>query len=813
MKGGVSGREVKGEREGRAGEERSGCQSEHMSALPRVDDWAAQSSSAPSEVVSLLRMGGTAGHGLARLAWSSAPLIPLGAAGRSRNSGGRRCQPRAAGSKRRLPVASVTEGGMNRILFGWDGPQKQHADKGALVMPRGSASDAPEAVPVWELMYEEGGAREAGSGAEGVPGIGRRRRELRQLAWYGGALRPLRAGEDPERDHAEAVARGDNEEEAGPLELIAQMPPLRWARKVVSSVGDTLLPDDVEESYWEFTRWKMLQRVLSSAAGVLATQSMLHAVGVGRRAALPSAAAANWVIKDGMGRFGKLVASAGYGREFDADLKRHRFASSMLYQMCIALELSTAFFPAAFLPMASLANVGKSVGVTTAVSVAPSIARTFLKPGHENLAELTAKTNAQIVIADNVGLGLAVAASWAVGRRLALAGLSTSPLRWQLPLALFPVLAVGDLFCISRELRAVCFKSFNVERASLVSGAYVRSHQKALAGLRGDSDGVTPLQQLHPETFTPRPEEVASHEACAEIPLSLRGGGRVGAAVVPFQLNASTSLVLPTPSQTAAAAAGASAANQGSGGRLASEVLLDIDGPGKPPSAATGGAHRGGRTKVHGGQGGVAAGLAVADSRQAAAQLPLAAVSVGDLVQTPEELKLLLESTRSALLGRSRRYMLCARKFGGGNASSSSSELVRWDLALVVHEDATAEDLLAAGLHAHAACIRLRRLLATTSSAGPRNRSALAAVLGDLDAGRPLRCRATKARARGETPRAEEEVAADALVDRALGEALAAGASYADAHASRLAKGARAQGWDLKYIQLGGYHRRCSWDS
>lgn len=48
---------------------------------------------------------------------------------------------------------------------------------------------------------------------------------------------------------------------------------------------------------------------------------MLRAIGVGAKRALPSAAALNWVLKDGLGRLGKLTYTASLGRTFDSDLK------------------------------------------------------------------------------------------------------------------------------------------------------------------------------------------------------------------------------------------------------------------------------------------------------------------------------------------------------------------------------------------------------------------------------------------------------------------------------------------------------------
>ena len=49
-------------------------------------------------------------------------------------------------------------------------------------------------------------------------------------------------------------------------------------------------------------------------------------------------------------------------------LQRFRYSSSILYAGALSLDYLTPLFPQFFLPMAALANVGKSVGLTTYIS-------------------------------------------------------------------------------------------------------------------------------------------------------------------------------------------------------------------------------------------------------------------------------------------------------------------------------------------------------------------------------------------------------------------------------------------------------------
>ncbi|MCH87072.1 UPF0420 protein-like, partial [Trifolium medium] len=71
----------------------------------------------------------------------------------------------------------------------------------------------------------------------------------------------------------------------------------------------------------DYVKWKLLHRVFSSALQVLATQAMFTAIGVGYSSSLPSAAALNWVLKDGLGRLSRCIYTASLASAFDTNLK------------------------------------------------------------------------------------------------------------------------------------------------------------------------------------------------------------------------------------------------------------------------------------------------------------------------------------------------------------------------------------------------------------------------------------------------------------------------------------------------------------
>jgi len=70
-------------------------------------------------------------------------------------------------------------------------------------------------------------------------------------------------------------------------------------------------------------------------------------------------------------------------------LQRFRFSTSLVYAVAVGLEFLTPLAPRYFLLLASVANVGKSVGLATHISTQPSFVKNFAR--QDNLSDLTAK--------------------------------------------------------------------------------------------------------------------------------------------------------------------------------------------------------------------------------------------------------------------------------------------------------------------------------------------------------------------------------------------------------------------------------------
>ncbi|KAI8323836.1 DUF647-domain-containing protein [Martensiomyces pterosporus] len=182
---------------------------------------------------------------------------------------------------------------------------------------------------------------------------------------------------------------------------------LRLSRRIKASAASVLqafLPTDYKNSvtpeYIHYTKWQFVHNTLGSASGVLATQAMLYAMGLGA-GALPLSAAINWVIKDGFGQLGGVAYATMVGQKFDSDPKHQRFWSTVWLQSATWLEMLTPLAPHMFLLIGSVANIGKNISWLAMSATKASINRTFCRK--ENLGDLTAKYGSQATAAGLLG--------------------------------------------------------------------------------------------------------------------------------------------------------------------------------------------------------------------------------------------------------------------------------------------------------------------------------------------------------------------------------------------------------------------------
>ncbi|CAN4077211.1 unnamed protein product [Withania somnifera] len=218
-------------------------------------------------------------------------------------------------------------------------------------------------------------------------------------------------------------------------------------------------PESVTSDYLEYALWRGVQGVAAQISGVLATQALLYAVGLGK-GAIPTAAAVNWVLKDGIGYLSKILLS-NYGRHFDVNPKSWRLFADLLENAAYGLEILTPAFPHLFVPIGAVAGAGRS-----AASLIQAATRSCFCAGfaaRRNFAEVIAKGEAQGMVSKAIGIMLGIA----------LANCTRSST--SLALASFGVVTWIHMFCNLKSYQSIQLRTLNPYRASLVFSEYLLS--------------------------------------------------------------------------------------------------------------------------------------------------------------------------------------------------------------------------------------------------------------------------------------------------------------------------------------------------
>ncbi|PXF44866.1 Protein root UVB sensitive 6 [Gracilariopsis chorda] len=217
-------------------------------------------------------------------------------------------------------------------------------------------------------------------------------------------------------------------------------------------------PQSVGPGFVEYTRWRLSAFFWGGAVGVFSTQGLLLAVGVGRQSAAPLAAALQWVIRDGMGRAGRMLFSQ-VGNGFDAETKQYRLMAALVLNLSCALESVTPAVPHLFLPLACIANMAKGASTVAAASTRSAIYRSFMR--RENLGDITAKQETVGVAGDLMGtaMGILLSRATAGSRRLATTA--------------FLTVSLAHLFSAYREIKGIQLATLNRQRAHMLIKHYL----------------------------------------------------------------------------------------------------------------------------------------------------------------------------------------------------------------------------------------------------------------------------------------------------------------------------------------------------
>lgn len=264
------------------------------------------------------------------------------------------------------------------------------------------------------------------------------------------------------RRHFFVDRRAESKDEE--LRVLEESQSRTWRGKAVDRFLRYFLPvgypDSVGPDYIGYTRWRLAAFFFGGGVGVFSTQGLLLAVGVGRQSAAPLAAALQWVIRDGLGRAGRMLFSQ-VGTGFDAETKQYRLAAAFVLNTSCALESVTPAVPHLFLPLACLANMAKGASTVAAASTRSAIYRSFMR--RENLGDITAKQETVGVAGDLLGtaMGILLSRLTAHSKRMATVA--------------FVSLSFAHLFSVYREVKGIQLGTLNRQRAHRMIQMYLDS--------------------------------------------------------------------------------------------------------------------------------------------------------------------------------------------------------------------------------------------------------------------------------------------------------------------------------------------------
>ncbi|PWA36923.1 root UVB sensitive family [Artemisia annua] len=218
-------------------------------------------------------------------------------------------------------------------------------------------------------------------------------------------------------------------------------------------------PNSVTSDYLEYSVWRSVQGVAAQVSSVLATQSLLYAVGLGK-GAIPTAAAVNWVLKDGIGYLSKIFLSK-FGRHFDVNPKGWRLFADFLENAAFGMEIITPAFPHLFVPIGAAAGAGRSAAALIQAATRSCFYAGFA--AQRNFAEVIAKGEAQGMVSKSIGILLGIALANCIQASTPLALASFGAVTWI------------HMFCNIKSYQSIQLRTLNPYRASLIFGEYLLS--------------------------------------------------------------------------------------------------------------------------------------------------------------------------------------------------------------------------------------------------------------------------------------------------------------------------------------------------
>lgn len=233
-------------------------------------------------------------------------------------------------------------------------------------------------------------------------------------------------------------------------------------RNVMATFFPVGYPASISDKYLSYMSWQAVHHLAGSANSSLASAFMLYSAGMGSAAALPTAGAINWLLKDGIGQLGTLLFARFMARDFDSSTRLWYILASLKLNAAIGMELATFIVPSNyFLPLASAANGLKGLAWMAGGATRSSFNVSFAQRG--NIADITAKATSQTIFVTLLGTWVGLGLAACIEQQVAFAGAACASL------------SLVHMYSSYKSARNAPLRSLNPSRVKLLAQHWAQS--------------------------------------------------------------------------------------------------------------------------------------------------------------------------------------------------------------------------------------------------------------------------------------------------------------------------------------------------
>lgn len=214
-------------------------------------------------------------------------------------------------------------------------------------------------------------------------------------------------------------------------------------------------PSSVPNEYTKYQIFNLIQDLCSYLRSLMATQSVLKGLGVGRNDITTLQATLNWIYRDGAAMIGGLLFTTIASGNFGQNIKSYRLFADIINNIGITLDMIAPYFEKHFLLLVCIGNIARALCGVAAGAVSSSIFEHWGSKNN-NIPDVCSKNNAQHTLISLVGLLMSVKFATYVNfsqRRL-----------WSIYSILTLIHIYANVIC----MKTLALRSLNISRYTLI---------------------------------------------------------------------------------------------------------------------------------------------------------------------------------------------------------------------------------------------------------------------------------------------------------------------------------------------------------